>query len=460
MSNILVLFSQPILDAKNPKGIICFYESFISELRKNSNNVKCVNIYSINNVDFECISNIKQFNPDIIFAFNNRITESIIKNTDCPICIMNADGLDMWSNVHLIKQYIDRYYLFSFWHGWEQTEYENLGLDKKHIASLHMATSIHAKCLEKTANISFIGSVFMQPSKQAAELYENNAVLRNDAQQVLYNGNIDFDKFFERYKSDFNNDILQCYPLFDPRLFILNSVTDLGLDLYGLGWDKLPDEYMFLKSVYKKQPICTLDDNERIYNSSHVNISISHPQCKGYAFPWRVFDIMASNGLLISSYSGLLEKMTKGHVKIPMYKSPYVARDLCKYALENPKYCKDIIAASNEFIEKKARWDDNLQKIQEITKTKIINKSQKKHGDLDIICIVDKSDVDKSVKNTVITGKKSKIKKFFNRLAIKKRAKLFFYSFLLTLAQIPILDLLQRSKTRIELRRKIDKWWR
>lgn len=74
---------------------------------------------------------------------------------------------------------------------------------------------------------------------------------------------------------------------------------------------------------------------------------------------------MASNSLLISSYSKQLEELTKNFVKIPMYKNPYDARHLCQYALNNPNYCEDIILACNEFIEKYGRWEDNFKIIEE-----------------------------------------------------------------------------------------------
>ena len=322
MSNVLILFSQVILDKQNPTGLICFYECFANELRENGNNVLCINLYSIDNIDAGCIHSIKTFKPDIIFTFNNRITDEIIKNTNCPICVMNADGIDMWTNVHLITQNMDRYYLFSFWQGWEQSKYKKLGLGKNRIIPLHMATSLRAKRTRKTINISFIGSVFPQAEHEIMNMYLKDSDFQQDALDVLYNGNVTLDKFFKKYKNRFNNSVLQCYPLLDPRLPVLNSIVDMGLNLYGTGWDKLPNEYLLLKSAFKNQPVYSFVDNEKIYNSSRINISISHPQCKGYAFPWRVFDIMASNGLLISSYSSLLENLTSSSVKIPMFKSP------------------------------------------------------------------------------------------------------------------------------------------
>lgn len=465
MSNILMVFLQPILDNNKLDGLICFYDGFVAELRKNGNNVKAINLHQLEHIDEACIYDIKNFKPDIVFTFNNRITEDIIKNTDCPICVMDADGINFWTNKDLIKKYADRYFLFTFWDGWEQSEYIKLGFQEKQIASLHLATSVLAKDTPKTANISFIGSVFTGLSNNVIENISDEYNLKKEALDILCNGTIDLEDFYAKHKDVFDNNIINCYPLFDPRLNVLQSILDLGLDLYGVNWDKLPQEYLLLQSAYKKQPVFTLADNERVYNASRVNISISHPQCKGYAFPWRCFDIMASNGLLISSYSGLLEKMTHGHVKIPMYKSPFDVRDMCKYALDNPAYCQDIISASNAYVDKYARWHDNLQKIQETINVNIVATTVIEKGALDVVTVMSKKmaqEITKpiKIKNKIVSGNTNKVKYFFAHLGIHKRIKIFCYATLLLLAQIPILDLLQRSNRRLSLKRKIEKWWR
>ena len=82
---------------------------------------------------------------------------------------------------------------------------------------------------------------------------------------------------------------------------------------------------------------------------------------------------MASSGILISSYSENLKNKTKDYVKIPMFNSPQEARELCKYALANPNYVKDITSASNEFIEKEGRWINNFKIMEEKLNIKLLN---------------------------------------------------------------------------------------
>ena len=153
----------------------------------------------------------------------------------------------------------------------------------------------------------------------------------------------------------------------------MNSLLDLDLNLYGKFWENLPNYFFQLKLAYNETPMYSLLHNQNIYNSSKINLSISHPQCNGFTYPWRIFDIMASNGLLITSFSKLLKIQTKDVVDIPMYENPYQARDLCIYALKNPSYCEDIIAKSNLFIEKYGRWENNFKIIQEKLKISLLN---------------------------------------------------------------------------------------
>lgn len=445
MAKILLLFHQPIIDNDNPFAIMCFYESLIKELSKSNNNIMYINLAlfkdywcgTLNGVIKENIVNkVKIFNPDIIFAFNNQITDEIINNTNCPICLMDADSVEFFPNKDLIEKNKDRYYMFSFYKDWENEKlYLDIGVDKRNISFLYLATSIKKEKIQKTQNISFIGSKFPTISKM---LQENSNIV-NIYQDLLeyYNNQYEnFDKTFNKCKKSLNVSNFDAYALFDARLYVLQSVFDLGLKIYGVNWDKLPLELINLRICYDKTPKYTLKHNSDIYNSSKINISISHPQCKGYAYPWRVLDIMASDGLLISSYSKLLEKQASSFVKIPMFQSPYEARDLCKYALQNPAYREDVILASNEFVEKNARWQSNFLIIQNITKVHILNDNNNLIGNVECV--------------------KTKIRKIKN----EKRLKNIINGSALILMNIPIVERLFSNKLRkkvfLSLNKHID----
>lgn len=397
MANILLIYHQPIVDYNNWIATICFYESLAKELQNYNNNVLLINtlflkdypdvvITKMSSEDkVKFIESIQKFNTDIIFTFNNQIVEEIINITECPICVFDADSLDLFcrDSKNLLKAYQDRFYMFSFAPGWEDfNRYSGMGFNEKNIEFLHLATSIRREKLEKVANISFIGSCFRYDS--FLEDIKNTRELYNLIAKSYHNNEINYKNILTKPQQE-SMSIEQIYALFDTRLLVLNSLLDLGLNLYGKGFKDL-QESVLLKLAFIDEPVFSLKHNQDIYNSSKINISISHPQCRGYAFPWRIYDIMASNGLLISSYSKLLEEQTKGIVKIPMYKNPYDARDLCKYALNNPNYCEDIILASNEFIEKKGRWKDNFETIQSKVGVKIMKVDDTKSKGMLKIC--------------------------------------------------------------------------
>lgn len=381
MAKVLVLRLQSII-GENLNNLTCFYDSLEAELKKQGNEILWINTIqeayikkgdkkSLKKWIASWIDKIKEFNPDIIFTFNNRIFEEVINVTNCPIVLFEADLVDYFVNNELIKKYNERYYLAAFTGDKYIEEYQKLGFKKERIINLHPATSVIREDREKINNISFIGSAFMPPSVNLM----NKIIQHKDAykmyQDFWENGNYDYQKLCKEYLDE-DIKITECYKVFDSRLYILQSLLDLGLKLYGVGFDKLTSPQLLpLVAAFDKTQVYSLQHNQDVYNSSIVNLSISHPQCQGYAFPWRIYDIMASSGVLVSSYSEQLANYTKDFVQIPMYNSPYEARDLVKKLLTEENLRCDIIAASNEFIDKYGRWTDNLEKISASAKVKL-----------------------------------------------------------------------------------------
>ncbi len=79
--------------------------------------------------------------------------------------------------------------------------------------------------------------------------------------------------------------------------------------------------------AFNPQELTSKESLEDIYNSSKVNINVSHAQARG-GLPWRVFDVMATNGVLVSDYQEDLELLFGSEIKIPIYHSPSEARQL------------------------------------------------------------------------------------------------------------------------------------
>ena len=332
------------------------------------------------------INKIKEFNPDVIFTFNNRIFEEIIKTTSCPIVLFEADLVSLFANTELITKYKERYYMATFCEKYIN-DYKKLGFENDKIILLHPATSVKAENKEKTSNISFIGSCFSGIDitiKEEIFSSDNGAACYEMYKEFWNSFNYNYKSLLDKYIPNNKFSVWDCYKIFDNRTIILQSVLDLGLKLYGVDWQKLPSTNLPLICAFDPTPMYSLEHNQDIYNSSIVSLSISHPQCEGYSFPWRIYDIMASNSVLVSSYAAQLNEYTKNYVQIPMYQNPYDARELCKKMLKEENLRNDIIYASNEFIDKFGRWHDNLEKIQSYTNINI-TEAKKPEGTCDCI---------------------------------------------------------------------------
>ncbi len=384
MASILISLYQPII-ANNLSNIYCFYEGLVKELEKNGNSVLIYNTAlescgTDSSYDEKLIHKVRQFAPDLIITFNNQINENVIKVTDCPVLLFDADGLYFFKNLDLIRSYAEKYYMITSWDGWEKEdycEYKSLGFLPNRIHSIHLATSVKCETKEKIHNISFIGSKFghLYPETFPDNFFTTfDKVTLYQGLQKFWNGNdLNYKKILKQLGIDNILTPMQEYGIFDTRVYVLTSLLDLGLKLHGANWDAVKGANISLALAFDTEPKFSLQHNQDVYNSSKINISISHPQTYGYAFPWRVFDIMASDGLLITSKAILLESFTHGHVNIPSFVSPYEARDLCKKYLQEENLRKDIVAASNEYIEKYGRWDDNIKKLAEISGVPIYN---------------------------------------------------------------------------------------
>ncbi len=378
MSKIAILFSHPVI-ADNPENVICYYEGLAKELSAEGNSVKLLNMRALwgGLQVSRAAQALKEFAPDLILTFNNTISESIIKATNCPIALCDADTVAFFADRHLISKYLDRYYMITFYEG-ISSDYEQLGFGKDRICTIKQATSIRHEALEQDKNISFLGSRFCNYSRAIGEAIQKdkNRTIFKAIEHSLRTNDYDYEGILQRYCPDAGLQLGNAYHLFDQRGYILSSLLDLGLNLYGVDWHDLFDANTALAAAYDTRPVFSLKHNQDLYNSSKINISISHPQCKGVYYPWRVYDIMASNGLLITSRSDLLAQQTKGYVSIPMFESPFEAREVCKKYLAEDNLRADIIAASQEFIEKNGRWKDNFIMMEQFLGVSLTRKAE------------------------------------------------------------------------------------
>lgn len=382
MARILLSFCQVKLgDTYN--DLACFYDSFSQELKNCGNEVLLLNLSAyksdyfssnVRNKNF-LLEQVKNFNPELIIAFNNQIFDGLLENTDCPIAIFDADDYDLFSCKKLLKENIARYTMLTFCESWIE-KYQEVGFSKDKIHYIPPATSIIRENLIQDKNISFIGTFFWH----SFTAYNNFS--QNDSGREFYDLYLNFLKTHDYdYRRQGSKKLLKLteglsdvdlHLFYDIRNITLVNILDLGLNLYGVGWNMSKRFIPQLFLAFDSKPVYSLAHNQNIYNSSKIGLSISHPQNKGNAFPWRIFDVMGSNACLVSSYSKQLIDETKGWVDIPMFHTPQEARELCVKLLKEENYRKDIVEASQKYIEKNARWDLRFKKMEEIFNLKII----------------------------------------------------------------------------------------
>lgn len=450
MTKVLVLFYQYSFNG-NDKNIFCYYESFAKELVRYGNEVMMVNLasYKKDYWDYTLLNEnylnekIKNFNPDIIFTYNNQIYKNIFNITNCPVLIFDADSSCLFPCKDFIQKYQDRYYMITHYENWENN-YEEFGILKDRICSIHLATAIENEKIEKDKNISFIGTKFTPiiPEELIDYIKNNNQSIYDALKEFWQTGIYDYEYLIKKHcpNSNFNKTIL--HNIFDSRNYVLSSVLDLGLELYGELWNEYPDPNIPLFSAFNNEPKFSLKHNQDLYNSSKICLSISHPQTKGFAFPWRVYDIMASNSVLVTSESKLLKQQTDGFVDLPMYSSPFDVREMCKKLLLEPNLRDDITEASNKFIEAKGRWKDNFEKIESFVNIKLLNEEKQNSNISDSIQIV-------------LNKKRNYFYKLEAYLASKKKRLACLFKFILS--EFPIVELFYPAKKRNKLYRKISK---
>lgn len=380
MANILLSFYDVTSDNK---GFLCYYDSIIRELLSKNNNVMVINIAAFSDdwlerewkkKDLLYIRNkVEEFKPDLAIAFNHQIFPGFY-NLDCETVIWDGDGYSYFACKNEFRKKIKDIKLITSYKKWI-SNYRSLGIDANNIFHIAPATAVKKENLEKCKNISFIGTNFYYRK------------IHTDNPYYLYEKYLDFlNSESYDYKNIANipfHSESDLYEIFDIRNITLTHLLDLGLHLYGIGWDRFEHCIPQLTYAYDRTPVYSLADNCYIYNSSKIAISISHPQTKGQVFPWRIFDIMASSACLVSSYSEELKELTQEHCNLPMYRTPIEAHDICQKLLKDNVLRNEIVAASNEYIDKHARWIMRFKQIEEIFGIKLSNDA--KFGKLTIL---------------------------------------------------------------------------
>ena len=379
MSNIAICFSQWLIDY-NATKIICMYESLAKVLCDNGNNVYILNMNLVitYNKNARAVRALKKFNPDLIISFNNYKPVGIDKIVDCPIVVWDADCVDYFYDQHNLKKSIERYHFFTCSKNWIN-DYINFGAKKNRIFYIPPSTLLKPMDVKQDKKISIIASKFDYPCslkhKMAEDSFRKSAL--NIYKDAFFSDKncIQEQQIFERedhFKDKFDN--FELWAITDLRNLLLANLIDLDLSIYGVNWERIFNSFPMLMACYKPDPIFSLNDNQYIYNSSKVCININHPQTRGYAYSWRVMDIMATNGCLVSSPSIDLKESTRGFVDIPFFDNQFDARALCLKILNENNFRNDIVAASQEYIRCKGNMYDRISLIEKIVGIRLLDK--------------------------------------------------------------------------------------
>lgn len=391
MAKVLLCFSSHIFVDGGFK-LISYYEGLIKELEKCGNQVLVVNCAEFLNKSWNSNNeeagflNIKQlkaeiasFNPDLVISFNNTKLSFIEDLLDCPIAIWEADSFTFYNDKDKIIANPERYHYFCLSID-AREQIKSIGASEDRIHMINSGTAVNAQPLEKIHNVSFIGSNFKGP-KGLRDLLQmhNTPEVKQAVRYLSENFYVDPEEYLAENNLRFILDHLQPQDFgaicsAQNRVSTLNLMSELGLTLFGTSsWLDTVETSPCLAMAFQPTAVYSLRHNQDIYNSSQICLSVSHAQAVD-GFPWRIMDIMASSGCLLSSYNTGIERFTKGYIDIPMFKSSGEAYELARKLLNDNSYREAVIEGSQACIQDKGRWEHRFQEIYEALGISLINR--------------------------------------------------------------------------------------
>lgn len=382
MAKIALMFFCGTTNDAGELALPCYYESMVKGLEEAGNSVLVIThpYFGMNfgTIDEEMAKLLRDFSPDICFIFNNSFYD-ISEIVECPIVIWDSDSPLYWSNKEVLKKKPDRFYYFMSQDESIAALKQECGVEDNRIFRTQPFTEVRAdKKAVIDTNIVFIGSKFEsgdaalpnhffaeKPTDWEKELYlECLRRIRKDPfltlEKLRHELPIDSTKVARHLQLP---DILM-WMSGEERVRLLSAVSDMGLKLYGT--ENWRDGYYYdyrLNAAFVDRKIYSLAQNEELYNSARIGISIAHVQAvKG--FPFRITDIMASNACVVTDAHQMLKEYFPG-VPIPTYHSAYEARDLCQDLLADESRRQEIVLQCQEVIEQKYRFRHLLEKMED-----------------------------------------------------------------------------------------------
>lgn len=375
-----------------------FFESFIDALAEQGNEVLYLNTTGFldkawnGNNDLkeliqvnELLDEVRRFSPDLCITFNNSIPSIIVNMLDVPIIIWHADTFMYFNDKDKLKLNPGRYFYVCPFERDIKTLKKELSVSSDKILNILPATSVKSELLDQDINISFIGSLFQYPcfSEKLRDVKNREMIMK--AYNIAKSDPLaDIEEIGQQLSSQhalesFSHGDLIDFSSIQDRNMTLASLYDLGMKLYGkspyFDWLSIGQFFPGLGLCVSDDDVYTLKHNQDIYNRSRVSLSISHSQA-AEGFPWRVFDVMASNSCLLSDKRQGIADFTKGYVDIPMFSDPFEARKLVKTLLSSEELRSQIIQGSNACIEDKGRWHHRFRDLGEAVGISLVNEER------------------------------------------------------------------------------------
>ena len=403
---IIIAYSNQIwVHPLNPDP---FVQGFSNALARMGNSVKSIILNDL--LQTEINNEVISYAPDLIISFNGAgVSDTILKRTHCAVVIDVCDALCYLRNIEIIKTELDRFYFISGSREFiEQTKTFFPDLPKNHISYLGHVTDLRKKDMEQDIPLSFVGS--LGNWDKTVEFYWQNAFQKTDFSNTDQIKELMKKKeAFQKQMNEFASRALDLSILSDPvlddfsetchnrdyaqavimlrtcnlRFAVLEQLMDLGLKIYSYPFGMVDAiRYSFkMFECFDFTPSVTLADSEITFNRSKISLNLPHGQTK-HSFSWRVPDILASNACLLSNYVTELKELMTGYIDIPMYESSAEARELAQKLLKDDVWRKEIVAASQQMIEDKCRFEHRLRKVAEETGLKLEYPEEKGHQEL------------------------------------------------------------------------------
>ena len=431
MAKVFLSFMNGISPEISNSVMPCFYESFIKGLEDAGNDVLVFHQWGMpyrprSETEYDEIREaLNDFSPDLVIAFNN-YGPDYTKMCECPILLYEVDSPLYYDGIDRIKASPDRFTFLINQLESKKILIDKFGVKADRIQQVPFFTEVKSKKCFKDINISFVGSRFYGQSLHWHDFrcknpsYEDAQKYRLVVEKLKKNPFQDAEELCAQYEelklTTFDIKSLIMGLSTEKRVKILSSVADLGLALYGTDeWLHSRDSDIDLYLAYNPKKIYSLQQNQDLYNRSKVCLNVNHLQAVS-GFSWRVCDIMASSGCLVSEESSNLKKYFP-NVPIPMFTNKFDCRRQCERILESPTLQEDISESCQSEIEKKFRFKHVLPIIESSAGIRLFGVTNRKGS----LSFVERKSFD------------FKIKKGGG----KKRSRLAFHCLKLALCQIP-----------------------